>query len=315
MLLAASASAQCVGLPPGQRSFIKFAGNCPATCDSVFVAETALPVPSPDYAACEARVLLANADNSPNRLRNCYTRNGATSHLFLSNAFVDTYTIAGPPGTDGQPVNATVRMRTVGTLTWGYHGVVNGLPAYTGSSNVGAIIGTWNPDTSPTVQEQFRVNFFDPAFVADFDTGGGVATGTQPLFPFDIECGGTLTRTVGVPFDLAFRLKTDGTGAGNISRNPSPADSDYIVSTIRWSLPPGYSITSVRGWTDPDAPACDPDFNADGSVDQNDIDSLVNVIAGGANPGGLDPDFNHDGVNDQDDVDDLINVVAGGACP
>jgi hypothetical protein len=60
---------------------------------------------------------------------------------------------------------------------------------------------------------------------------------------------------------------------------------------------------------------CDPDLNQDGNVDQADVDYLIDVIAGGPNPGGIDPDFNHDGNADQADVDALINVVAGGACP
>lgn len=60
---------------------------------------------------------------------------------------------------------------------------------------------------------------------------------------------------------------------------------------------------------------CNADVNQDGNADQGDVDYLINVVAGGANPTGIDPDFNHDGNADQADVDALINVVAGGACP
>ncbi|MFZ2875655.1 MAG: M36 family metallopeptidase [Phycisphaerales bacterium] len=60
---------------------------------------------------------------------------------------------------------------------------------------------------------------------------------------------------------------------------------------------------------------CDPDFNQDGNVDQDDVNYLINVIGGGANPSGADPDFNQDGNVDQDDVSALIDVVAGGDCP
>ncbi|MBI1190576.1 MAG: hypothetical protein GC200_07875 [Tepidisphaera sp.] len=63
------------------------------------------------------------------------------------------------------------------------------------------------------------------------------------------------------------------------------------------------------------APPCDPDVNQDGVADQGDVDYLVNVVAGGANPTGIDPDFNQDGVSDQGDIDALINVIAGGQCP
>jgi YVTN family beta-propeller protein len=64
-----------------------------------------------------------------------------------------------------------------------------------------------------------------------------------------------------------------------------------------------------------EAGPCDPDLNADGNVDQDDVAYLVNVIGGGENPSGIDPDFNLDGNADQDDIAALINVIAGGPCP
>lgn len=64
-----------------------------------------------------------------------------------------------------------------------------------------------------------------------------------------------------------------------------------------------------------DGPVCDPDYNQDGNIDQDDVRYLVGVIAGGENPSGRDPDFNLDGNADQDDVAALINAVAGGGCP
>ncbi len=65
----------------------------------------------------------------------------------------------------------------------------------------------------------------------------------------------------------------------------------------------------------PPAASCDPDVNQDGNADQGDVDYIINVIAGGANPTGLDPDFNLDGNADQGDIDALVNVIAGGQCP
>jgi hypothetical protein len=62
-------------------------------------------------------------------------------------------------------------------------------------------------------------------------------------------------------------------------------------------------------------PACDPDVNQDGNVDQDDVSYLINVVGGGENPTGIDPDFNRDGNVDQDDIAALIDVVAGGNCP
>lgn len=60
---------------------------------------------------------------------------------------------------------------------------------------------------------------------------------------------------------------------------------------------------------------CCPDLTADGNVDQDDVNYLANVIAGGENPLGVDPDFNRDGNTDQDDVLALITAVSGGGCP
>jgi hypothetical protein len=61
-------------------------------------------------------------------------------------------------------------------------------------------------------------------------------------------------------------------------------------------------------------PACFPDMNQDGNVDAGDIDYLINVAAGGANPSGVRTDLNNDGATDMGDVDVLINVVAGAPC-
>ncbi|MFA6046124.1 MAG: hypothetical protein WC718_14160, partial [Phycisphaerales bacterium] len=60
---------------------------------------------------------------------------------------------------------------------------------------------------------------------------------------------------------------------------------------------------------------CNPDVNADGNSDQDDIDYLIGVVAGGPNPTGAEPDFNRDGNVDASDIDALLNVVAGGNCP
>ena len=68
-------------------------------------------------------------------------------------------------------------------------------------------------------------------------------------------------------------------------------------------------------WSPIPRPICDPDLNQDGNPDQGDIDYLINVVAGGANPTGIDADFNQDGNIDQGDIDALINVIAGGGCP
>ncbi|MDX2132189.1 MAG: hypothetical protein SFY69_09060 [Planctomycetota bacterium] len=61
--------------------------------------------------------------------------------------------------------------------------------------------------------------------------------------------------------------------------------------------------------------ACDPDFNQDGNVDQDDIACLAQVVAGDPACSPVDPDFNRDGNVDQDDIAALEQVVAGAECP
>lgn len=60
---------------------------------------------------------------------------------------------------------------------------------------------------------------------------------------------------------------------------------------------------------------CYPEYYEDGNVDQDDIDYLTNVVAGGGNQTNHDPDFNRHGNVDQDDVAELINTMGGGGCP
>jgi hypothetical protein len=60
---------------------------------------------------------------------------------------------------------------------------------------------------------------------------------------------------------------------------------------------------------------CDPDFNLDGNVDQDDLACLAQVVAGNNACSPVDPDFNRDGNVDQDDLDALAQVVAGAPCP
>ncbi|MCE7973994.1 MAG: hypothetical protein DYG92_06660 [Leptolyngbya sp. PLA1] len=74
----------------------------------------------------------------------------------------------------------------------------------------------------------------------------------------------------------------------------------------------GRALVVVQG---PAPPACDPDLNQDGNVDQDDVAYLIDVVGGGENPNNIDPDFSGDGNVDQDDISALINAVGGGGCP
>jgi hypothetical protein len=124
-----------------------------------------------------------------------------------------------------------------------------------GSSNVELEVGTWNTDPSPTVSEQFRVIAFDQTnFVKRANIGFANWGNTTPTLAVDLVIDQVLTQTVGTPFDLAYGLTTTGSGAGNLGEVPSPPPSDYLVATIEWELPPGYQITSVRGWSSASSP-------------------------------------------------------------
>ncbi len=108
----------------------------------------------------------------------------------------------------------------------------------------------------------------------------------------------------------------------------------FPSSPFRQEHPPFAGAGSIVGWTGAIAasttpytifltgvcypnsgPPCDPDFNGDGNVDQDDIACLAQVVAGDPSCSNSDPDFNGDGNVDQDDIDALSQVVAGAECP
>ncbi|MDX2131724.1 MAG: LamG-like jellyroll fold domain-containing protein [Planctomycetota bacterium] len=99
-----------------------------------------------------------------------------------------------------------------------------------------------------------------------------------------------------------------------------PADSGVYACVVSQacsqSLTSGAATVTLRSPSDPACiPPCDPDFNADGNVDQDDIECLAQVVAGDPSCSATDPDFNRDGNVDQDDIDVLAQVVAGSPCP
>lgn len=74
----------------------------------------------------------------------------------------------------------------------------------------------------------------------------------------------------------------------------------------------GYALVVTGA---PEVPACDPDFNGDGSADQGDVACMVLALAGDTSCAAHDADFNADGSADQGDLAAIILVVAGGPCP
>ncbi|MFO0830446.1 MAG: hypothetical protein U0637_01260 [Phycisphaerales bacterium] len=324
-VLASVARAQNIGMPAGARQWIHLSGNWVADgicCDDAVGGVGSLPSPSPNYVhdsgtLSTGGVVYANADSTANRLRSSYY-DIKTTAIFFYNSLLDTYTIHGPPGTEGQPVSVTLHFHEVGTIFVNAHqtGTVN-----VGSASAQLKVGSWNPDTDPALSEQFRVYTFPPSdqFSATALLPLANYGSTTPTMAVNHSVDQPLTRTVGTPFDIAFCLVVGGNGGGNMSASTAPGDAEYITATIDWELPPGYTLTSVLGWTDPDAPACDPiDFNADGlSPDTADIDDFLSVFSGGACSTGTcgDIDFNNDGLfPDTSDIDVLLRVFSGGPC-
>ena len=105
--------------------------------------------------------------------------------------------------------------------------------------------------------------------------------------------------------------------AMQLTSNAGLADS-LPFWIIVWENARTPDVEAARAWAECQLLGqcgCDPDLNRDGNADQGDIDYLINVVAGGANPTGIDPDFSGDGNVDQGDIDAVLNVIAGGECP
>jgi hypothetical protein len=308
------------GMPAGSMQWIKVEGNYPQATGAV-----QLPYPSPNYVTNPPWVSLgltvyANGDSTANRMRNSYSR-WRTDAVFLTNSMFDTYTITGPAGTQGTPVTAHVRMTTSGNLFVGPRPFGSGT-IYCCSSYLQMKIGDWNPDTNATALEQFRVNPFDSNMQGTQSIPSQNYGSNQPIVPATLVVQGDVVRTVGVPFDLAYQMSTTSDGAGDVSGTPAPAANEYVNAFIHWDLPPGYHITSVRGWTDPDAPPPPPcgsaDFNGDGDLGTDaDIGAFFACLGGNccATCDSHGPDFNGDGdLGTDGDIESFFRVLGGGAC-
>ncbi|MFO0830950.1 MAG: hypothetical protein U0637_03795 [Phycisphaerales bacterium] len=319
--LAWASAAQCVGMPEGARGYIE-AANSNVPCGEAVTGTESLPVPSANYCSansCAAgQVLLANADHNAQRLRLSTYRARGTP-LFVYNSMADVYTIWGPPGSEGTPVTARLVCRMTGTLFTPFHGTIGGQPLYFWpTTNVTLEVGTWAQMSNSDFHEQFRVNPFTPDFVLNA-SWSPPQSNTMLFHDVDVTMDQPLTQTVGTPFEVGYSLFNASGNAGNSTGSPTPSDAQYVVATINWALPAGFSITSQRGWTDPDGPACDPlDFNNDGLFpDTADIDDFLSVFSGGPCSTSTcnDLDFNNDGLfPDTSDIDALLSVFSGGPC-
>ncbi|MDX2132381.1 MAG: hypothetical protein SFY69_10045 [Planctomycetota bacterium] len=158
----------------------------------------------------------------------------------------------------------------------------------------------------------FPIGQLNPGSIfLSFRSGWDAAPGHNSMIQASFN-GGTSWQTVlawnpsnkGTTVDepVSVNIPTDGTQNTVRFRFVDMDAGWWVVSNIR--------LTGVVG-----VPPCDPDFNQDGNVDQDDIFCLSLVVAGDPSCSGSDPDFNRDGNVDQDDISALEQVVAGSACP
>jgi hypothetical protein len=317
--LAGAAHAQCVGMAAGSLGYIELE-NSATPCAEAATGAFSIPYPSANYcesaASCNAgRVLYANADSTPNRMRiSGFQSRGSQPILYSSMA--DTFTISGPPGSQGTPVTFNVRCRMVGTIYSIFNGIFGGNPNYALGGSVGFEVGTFAHDSNSDFHEQFRVTAFGPAYSL-FVQMPAQSTTSPRVLPFDMTLDQPLTRNVDEAFELGFGLTSSAGTLNNPSGNPAPSDSEYCITTIDFTLPEGYHITSLRGWTDPDAPSCGTaDFNGDGDLGTDgDIEAFFSCLAGSCCATCGTVDFNHDGdLGTDGDIESFFRVLAGGAC-
>ncbi len=118
-----------------------------------------------------------------------------------------------------------------------------------------------------------------------------------------------------LPAGRYYIASTFNYGGDDVDLAPDPTNNG------RWHVRPrvndgGYTMNTEIQVLWFDCPeTCEPDFNQDGNVDQDDISCLAQVVAGDPSCSDQDPDFNGDGNVDQDDIDALSQVVAGAGCP
>jgi hypothetical protein len=318
------ALAQPADMPPGSTNWIELAAGAmnPGLESDELGWLDAIPLPSPNYMndtqSYPNGIIYAAGDNSPNRLRSAYWRKSC-GNVFHYNSVVDTYTVTGPPGTEGQPIGARLKVRCTGKLFVGPYNFQGGI-SYLFASYLVLEVGNWNP-ASQDALEQFRVVPWDETnFVRRTQVGNGGNNGTvMPILDVDLLIDQVLPRTVGTPFDVGVGLTGSGAGMGNTTGAATPPDDGYMVVTIDWELPEGYTMTSLKGWTDPDAPACGTsDFNGDGDVGTDaDIESFFACLGGNCcgtcYAGGA--DFNADGdIGTDADIESFFRVLGGGAC-
>lgn len=230
---------------------------------------------------------------------------GESGALSAPNAFPwdQTLTLAGGPGGGAASIRQVSRLEPEGIF----------FEAFPQTTRPAANTGV------ATVNAQARVDFMLPTrqrfrLVGRVpEVGGNPPANTSPLR--QVRLSGS-DVDIFLHGDWVNEDPPNGPGAFSFSGVLGPGEYTFFVGGTSTSSAGGNFEIAGRFYAELRFSAlCDADVNQDGAADQNDVETLVDVVSGGENPLNVDPDFNADGFADQLDVSDLINVAAGGACP
>ncbi len=148
----------------------------------------------------------------------------------------------------------------------------------------------------------------------------GAPTPVDPV-PVPVVLTGTITPagdTANVT--MALQVSETSTEPGPFAVGTVPfaeplCGGSLLITLVLASVETTVTVDASLVGTGTRVGGCEPDFNQDGNVDQDDIACLAQVVAGDPSCSPLDADFNGDGNVDQDDVDALAQVIAGAPCP
>ena len=258
----------------------------------------------------------------------------------LGENFENVPNLAAPP-TELPPINQCFYFSTVAqqafNLSVDNSGLVNCIPGDDFYGWNAWLVDAWSRDVGGNRRQHGAFT----AFVSDFDARGcdGATILVTPNYSINALNPGSVELSFRSGWDAApghssqvqVSFNNGTTWTTVLDWNPSnkstavdevvtvaipTSDTDntlrirFIDRDAGWWAISNIVVTGIVG-----VPGCDPDFNQDGNVDQDDIACLSQVVAGDPSCSVQDPDFNRDGNVDQDDIDALSQVVAGASCP
>jgi hypothetical protein len=156
---------------------------------------------------------------------------GRSAFLYVS--MMDTYTVHGAVP---DPFNITVSLNMTGTMRSINLGTGTSIGHQMIGTNVTAEIGTFFPDSTNDINEQFRVN---PFFGASASFSAPIAAAGAPFsLSFDITATYTLAVLAGSTFSLGYGFNS-AFAIGEIDM--------LHTGTVSFDLPDGVSLTSALG--------------------------------------------------------------------